>query len=275
MPDFGIMRGFNEKLFGDKLVAGQLPTQLGVLGSFSSLDINYQGILSYAITQGYTLPSENQQVLQNQLIIDLKNAGIWNKLDTFAVFATDGNADFALIDWKKLSQYTAFNSPTFSTNGGFAGNGTSSYINSEFSGSIGVNFTLNAASRFYWIDNRSASTILEGVDGGSGNNSFNNSSNTHIINSTNTAFTGTAVNFAIDGWHSICRTDSANIALFTSTNRFDRLSLSVSTSGTKQVIGKRLSSFTSTRFRVFGCGGNLALENTDFYNAINTYLTSL
>ena len=33
MPDFGIMRGFNEKLFGDKLVAGQLPTQLGLIGS--------------------------------------------------------------------------------------------------------------------------------------------------------------------------------------------------------------------------------------------------
>jgi hypothetical protein len=33
MPDFGIMRGFNEKLFGDKLYAGQLPTQLGLIGS--------------------------------------------------------------------------------------------------------------------------------------------------------------------------------------------------------------------------------------------------
>ena len=33
MPDFGIMRGFNDKLFGDKLVAGQLQTQLGLIGS--------------------------------------------------------------------------------------------------------------------------------------------------------------------------------------------------------------------------------------------------
>jgi len=275
MPDFGIMRGFNEKLFSDKLVAGQLPTQLGVIGSFSALDIDYQAILSYAIIQGYSLPSESQQVLQNQLIVDLKNVGVWNKLDTFAIFATDGSSDFALIDWKKLSQYTAFNSPTFSTNGGFAGNGTSSYVNSEFSGNLGVNFTLNSASRFYWIDNRSASTTLEGLDGSSGNNSFNNSSNTHIINSGNTAFSGTAVNFAVDGWHSICRIDSANIALFTNTNRFDRVSASTGVVTTKQVIGKRLSTFTSTRFRVFGCGSNLATENNDFYNAINTYLTSI
>lgn len=33
MPDFGIFRGFNDKLFGDKLYAGQLPTQLGIIGS--------------------------------------------------------------------------------------------------------------------------------------------------------------------------------------------------------------------------------------------------
>jgi hypothetical protein len=38
MPDFGIMRGFNEKLFGDKLVAGQLPTQLGLIGSQQVVD---------------------------------------------------------------------------------------------------------------------------------------------------------------------------------------------------------------------------------------------
>jgi hypothetical protein len=43
MPDFGIMRGFNEKLFGDKLVAGQLPTQLGLIGSsdFGSLLLDF------------------------------------------------------------------------------------------------------------------------------------------------------------------------------------------------------------------------------------------
>jgi hypothetical protein len=33
MPDFGIFRGFNDKLFGDRLYAGQLPTQLGLIGS--------------------------------------------------------------------------------------------------------------------------------------------------------------------------------------------------------------------------------------------------
>jgi hypothetical protein len=42
MPDFGIFRGFNEKLFGDKLVAGQLPINLGLIGSD---DFGFTGLL--------------------------------------------------------------------------------------------------------------------------------------------------------------------------------------------------------------------------------------
>jgi hypothetical protein len=44
MPDFGIFRGFNEKLFGDKLYAGQLPTQLGLIGSEN---FGFQGLLDF------------------------------------------------------------------------------------------------------------------------------------------------------------------------------------------------------------------------------------
>jgi hypothetical protein len=133
MPDFGIFRGFNDKLFGDKLYAGQLPINLGLIGSEAfGFDPDYQAVLNYASAQGYTLPSESQQILQNQLVVDLKNAGIWSKLDTFAVFATDGDSDFALIDWIRLTDYTAVNSPTFTTNVGFQGDGTSSYIESNY-----------------------------------------------------------------------------------------------------------------------------------------------
>ena len=100
-----------------------------------SFDADYQAVLDYATTQGYTLPSAGQQTLQNQLVVDLKDGGIWSKLDTFGVFATDGDSDFALIDWKRLSDYTAINSPTFNINDGYEGNGTSSYINLNFNAS--------------------------------------------------------------------------------------------------------------------------------------------
>ncbi len=110
-------------------------------------DSDYQSVLNYATTQGYTLPSAGQQVKQNQLMLDLKTAGVWSKLDTFAVFRTDGNSDFALIDWVRLLDYTAVNSPTFTTNEGFQGNGTSSYIDTNFDVlNDSVNFEQNNAS---------------------------------------------------------------------------------------------------------------------------------
>jgi hypothetical protein len=41
-------------------------------------DADYQAVLDYATTQGYTLPSSGQQTLQNQLVVDLKDGGIWS-----------------------------------------------------------------------------------------------------------------------------------------------------------------------------------------------------
>jgi hypothetical protein len=82
MPDFGILRGFNEKLFGDKLFAGQTPTKLGVIGSDDSSYTNeYRAILQYAQLNGFTIPTKTQQNLQNNLIVSLMSSGIWSKFD--------------------------------------------------------------------------------------------------------------------------------------------------------------------------------------------------
>jgi len=113
---------------------------------FSSMDPDYQAVLDYATAQGYDLPSDSQQALQNQLVLNLKNGGYWDGLDSFSMFATDGDSDFALIDWIRLTDYTAVNSPTFTTNQGFLGNGTSSYIDTNFvPATDGDNFTQDDA----------------------------------------------------------------------------------------------------------------------------------
>lgn len=118
-------------------------------GGFTS---EYQAILNTATLSGYTLPSASQQILQNQLIVDLKSAGYWNRFDTFTMFATDGDEDFALLDWKRLINYTAINSPTFFPNQGFLGNGSSAYIDTNFTPSIdGVQYTLNNAGFSVYI----------------------------------------------------------------------------------------------------------------------------
>jgi hypothetical protein len=134
----------------------------GIIGSSIvqfAFDADYQAVLDYGTTQGYTLPSASQQLLQNQLVVDLKDGGIWSKLDTFVVFPTDGDEDFALIDWIRLTQYTAVNNVDFTPNQGFDLGGASSYINTNYTPSTqGVNYTSSDASFGVFWDKTSATT---------------------------------------------------------------------------------------------------------------------
>lgn len=133
------------------------------------IDPDYQAVLDYATLQGFVLPSASQQILQNQLVVDLKNAGFWSTFDSFSMFATDGDSDFALIDWIRLSDYTAINSPTFVTNSGFLGNGTSSYIDTNFFlATDRVNFQLNdAGMSVYMYQLGTDSKYIVGASSGS------------------------------------------------------------------------------------------------------------
>ena len=125
-----------------------------VIAQQNALSTEYQAILNYATSLGYTLPSTNQRFKQNKLLADLRRNGIWEKLDTFGVFATDGDSNFALIDWKRLTTFTAVNSPTFTTNQGFEGNATSASINLNYNGSTqNVNYKPDSAHQMIWQNN--------------------------------------------------------------------------------------------------------------------------
>jgi hypothetical protein len=247
----------------------------GIVGSSIvqfAFDADYQAVLDYGTTQGYTLPSASQQLLQNQLVVDLKDGGIWSKLDTFSVFATDGDSDFALIDWIRLTQYTAVNSPTFTTNEGFSGNGTSSYIETNFIPSInGVNYTLNNASRMAWVTG-TGTTAIDG-HGSAGNRSIKNNSNNHQINSINNL--NTVLDNTADGYHAINRTSLTNVELFIGTTQNSRTQTSTLLPITEQFILRNQTNYSTNKIWVYGMGASLVSENTDFYNALNTYLTSL
>jgi len=109
---------------------GSCPDLCGGGGSF---DADYQAVLDYATTQGYTLPSSGQQDDQNQLVLDLKTAGVWDSLDVFYVFATDGDRDYALINWADPGTFdaTEAGTMTFTADEGFTSDGSSGYLNTN------------------------------------------------------------------------------------------------------------------------------------------------
>lgn len=77
-------------------------------------------------------PSDARKALIDGLISDLKSAGVWSKLDAFYMFAGHSEAE-SLLNWiENDNDATLVNSPTFTVDRGFTGNGSSSYINTNF-----------------------------------------------------------------------------------------------------------------------------------------------
>jgi hypothetical protein len=126
MPDFGIMRGFNEKLFGDKLVAGQLPTQLGLIGSFTAYDTDAQAFFDRVTAAGGTL-SETEKTATNQLVLDMKAASIWTLQK--AIYPMVGASAAACAQNLKSSSFTGtFNGGVTFASTGFTPNGVTGYM---------------------------------------------------------------------------------------------------------------------------------------------------
>jgi hypothetical protein len=256
-------------VFGNKM----LP-----FGSAITFDVDYQAILDYATTQGYTLPSPGQQIKQNTLLSSLKTLGIWGKLDSFANFATDGNSNFALIDWKNLTQYTAVNSPTFTSNVGFSTNGTGSYINTRKG--LGPNFILNSASEFKWVNNNidtSGGSIVSGARSTSATANLYEVTGIALFVNSNISLTFSSNTLA--GFRHINRPNSTQAQRFV--NGIGLTGTQASTVVVNRIpfIGAlnngTATFFESNSFSIYGFGGDLSAEATDFYNAINTYITSL
>lgn len=245
--------------------------------SLTIYEAEYKAILDYATTNSYNLPSTAQRLKQNTLLSSLKTAGVWSKLDTFANFATDGSSNFALIDWKRLTQYTAVNSPTFTTNEGFMGNGTSSYIDTNFNPATqGVNYLQNNASRYIFMNTASGTGALDGRSAASINNMIRGLTTSQRINQSTTPLVGGAFDFtATRGMKSIHRTSSTNVELFNDTTQGSRTSLSASMTSSNQFILRSSSSYGGHEISMYANGSSLVSENTDFVNAYNTYINSL
>lgn len=129
-------------------------TDQTVTNTLVAYDSDYQAVLDRAAVLGYTTPDVTTQGYQNQFVLDLKSAGIWTKLDVLYVL-TSGSAEFARINWKAPSSnlITAVSSPTWTSGVGYGGNGTSSYLNTNWKPSDGTNYVQNNASIFCYIQN--------------------------------------------------------------------------------------------------------------------------
>lgn len=83
-------------------------------------------------------PTGGRKVHIQKLIKALKDGGIWTKLDALYLFAA-ADSQAARLNWV-ADQYniTAVNAPTFTTDRGYAGDGASSHLNTNFNPATAV-----------------------------------------------------------------------------------------------------------------------------------------
>jgi len=244
-------------------------------------DADYQAVLDQASSLGYTAPSASQQTLQNTLVEDLKTAGVWDKLDVFYVFATDGDSDYATLNWKSPTSFqtTKVNSPTFTANGGFTGNGSSSYLDTNFDPSVsGVNYTLNDASISIWNNTFVLNNFITGVPSSVSNCIRMSASSTNQrINMGSSASFTPVVNFSDSSkkLRQFNRTSSTNMTAFQDTTSTTHTANSTDIAQENQTILRAGPFYSSTEVAFFAMGASLVSENADFYSALNTYKSAL
>lgn len=113
-------------------------------------DSDYQAVLNYAISQGYTVPIIDYRAVENDWMIAYKASGAFAKDDVLLRFSPYGDENYALIDWKRLITITKVNTTgkPFTRHTGFAAGG--GYFDTLYTPSTdGVNYTLNDASALH------------------------------------------------------------------------------------------------------------------------------
>jgi hypothetical protein len=261
---------------------GDLDLKRSLFRSVWKFDFDYQAVLDFATAQGYTLPSLSQQILQNNLLIALKLSNIWNKLHIFRIYATDGDRDFALINWKKPGTFNGnrVNNPTFITNQGYEGNGTDATINT-------VDYLLQLEQTFNnwglgtWVYRET--TAGDAIMGSSQNNAlYRASSHANIFGSSRIQQSNLgeqnipAVSSLGTGFRSIWRTGNTEGYMMRDGDAtlvsFGQ-STEVDTGFLRELY--RFNVFSNAIHSGVWVGEPVVTEHSDFYTAINNYMTSI
>ena len=249
----------------------RLPFMVG-----ESFDADYQAILDRATTLGYTLPSASVQVKQNTLLTSMKADGVWAKLDVFYVFAQDGGSAFATLNWKNpnANQSTLVNAPTFVSNQGFTGNGTSSYIDTNYNPATqGVQYTQNNASR-YFFTHAIGTGRFDGNTSGINSITLGTVASQRINAGANNAVPSIDINSTANT-KSIHRTSSTAITAYNSTTSQVAVQTSASIASANQWILRSAANYGTHTCAAYGMGASMISEHTNFINDWNTYKNSL
>jgi hypothetical protein len=231
-------------------------------------DYDYGQVYYYI---GYDYTADPESILQNQFMLAIKAAGVWDKLDVLCVFRGSSNLS-SLVDWKRLIQIVN-NECTFDTTQGYTGSSNiyiAASISTNFVTNSGTNYTQDNASRYFFPYAFSGPGPMDGNDynvmnlGGTTINKIN--SQTDL----DSAFQYTTT---VEP-KSIHRTSDTDVTLFNGTTSASRTNTSESGGNYLSILAQD-GSWGAHTVAAYAAGASMVSENTDFVAAWNTYITAL
>lgn len=220
------------------------------------------------------------------LIRGLISDGDWASFDNILLLANE-TATAALTDLVSLRAATAVTSPTFTANQGYAGNGTTSYVNTGWNPStMGVAYTLNSCHiAVYDRTARSdAATVMSaGVNATNIVNIGPRFSSLSAYGLNNVAGGSAAPPANAAGWWVCIRSDSVNTFMFRNGVQYSTTGVDTSASipnGNIFVGGRNnagaLEVGTTDQHAIFTAGGLIPIAAQARVSArFNAYMTSL
>lgn len=241
----------------------------------------WKAIETYANANSLDLPTNT--TAYDQLIKDLKSAGIWQKLDVFYVFAGDGSNGFKLINWKNPNQHyaTAYGGLTWNLDG-VKGNQSNAYLNTNYNPTTdAINYVLNEAGRLAVVVEEATGTTtmrnIDGVMGGTGQNGMINTLQAaQRINMGMNTLVGGNVDFSGIGLMTINEVSETDIMLTNKDIQINRTRTLSVIYNSPQTIFRRSTSYGNPKLSCYGIGGALTYVETQTFRTIyNNFLIAI
>lgn len=131
----------------------------GLVREYESLDPATEALIARFTTP----PTSERTTLINNLIVALKDGGVWSKLDVLWITAA-ADAQAGQRNWISDNfNLTPVNSPTFTADRGYAGNGTTSYLTTGYNpGGAGTfKYLQDNCAMGIWSRTNSDATVAE------------------------------------------------------------------------------------------------------------------
>jgi hypothetical protein len=224
-------------------------------------------------------PTPGRKGYIDKFIRALMASGCWTKIDVMWVLAAH-DEQAGRLNWKSPGSFTltAVNSPTFTTDRGFASNGSTSYLDTGWDwGTDGVQYTQNNAHIAAYIHTTGNSNPFFGTGGASYNVQVGSVSGGRITVNTGSSLNagGSAVApLQIVGRRNVSTDQTVlrdGVQIATGANA------SSTTASTQDIaFGKNGPTYGTARVSIGSLGAYLDdTEALAFYNACNAYMVAL